>query len=113
METMNHNEKKQTVMLFPFDPEVFWQRVRLIIREEVSRVEKAAPVTSLYETPGLEYKPLYKIEEVCQLFQISKPTIYSWVECGKLKPVKIRSRVFFLWQDIQSLLKEGRKDTAA
>ncbi|SKA47898.1 hypothetical protein SAMN04488128_10973 [Chitinophaga eiseniae] len=28
-------EKALTPMLFPFDPDHFWQRVRLIIREEI------------------------------------------------------------------------------
>lgn len=42
--------------------------------------------------------------EVCQLFHVSKPTIYDWVRLGKLKPYKIRSRVYFLWQDISVLL---------
>jgi excisionase family DNA binding protein len=53
---------------------------------------------------GLTYKPLYKIAEVCALFHVSKPTIYDWIKHEKLKPYKIRSRVYFLWQDIQQLL---------
>lgn len=34
--------------------------------------------------------------EVCVIFQVSKPTIYDWIKNGKLKPYKIRSRVYFL-----------------
>ncbi|MEJ7677949.1 MAG: helix-turn-helix domain-containing protein [Segetibacter sp.] len=49
-----------------------------------------------FETPGLTNKPLYKIAEVCALFHVTKPTIYDWVKHGKLKPYKIRSRVYFL-----------------
>ncbi|MBC9914321.1 helix-turn-helix domain-containing protein [Chitinophaga varians] len=26
------------------------------------------------------------IGEVCQLFQVTKPTIYDWIKHGKLKP---------------------------
>ncbi|MFL9483443.1 helix-turn-helix domain-containing protein [Chitinophagaceae bacterium LWZ2-11] len=99
-----------TPLLFPYDPEQFWQDMRQIIREEVSRSEKQKPVSTRYETPGLTYKPLYKIAEVCEIFRITKPTIYDWVRHGKLKPFKIRSRVYFLWQDIQQLLQP---DTAA
>jgi hypothetical protein len=36
-------EKAVTPMLFPFDPDQFWQRVRLIIREEVTNAEKSRP----------------------------------------------------------------------
>jgi excisionase family DNA binding protein len=93
-----------TPMLFPYEPEQFWQSIRQIIREEVNNAEKQRPISPTYETPGMTYKPLYKIAEVCTLFHVTKPTIYDWVKHGKLKPYKIRSRVYFLWQDIQQLL---------
>lgn len=99
--TCNH----ATPMLFPYDPEQFWQSIREIIREEVTQAEKRRPDSPNYQTPGLTYKPLYKIAEVCTLFNVTKPTIYDWIKHGKLKPFKIRSRVFFLWQDIQQLLQ--------
>lgn len=94
-----------TPMLFPYEPEIFWQHFRLIVREEVRNAEKDQPVSPVYETPGLVYKPLYKIGEVCKLFQVTRTTIYDWIKHGKLKPYKIRSRVFFLWNDIQQLLQ--------
>jgi excisionase family DNA binding protein len=109
--TQDGNGPTVTPMLFPYEPEQFWQRVRLIVREEISRIESPAPAEPLYETPGLESKPLYKIAEVCRLFQVSKPTIYEWMRHGKLKPLKIRSRVFFLWQDIQKLLSVPPADS--
>ncbi len=93
-----------TPILFPYDPEQYWQQVRMIIREEVSNLEKEKALPASFETEGLTYKPLYKIAEVCKLFQITKPTVYDWVKHGKLKPFKIRSRVYFLWQDIQQML---------
>lgn len=93
-----------TPMLFPFDPAQFWKLMRDLIREEVHQAQKDNPAPPAYETPGLTYKPLYKIAEVCTIFHITKPTIYDWIKHGKLKPVKIRSRVYFLWQDIQALL---------
>lgn len=94
-----------TPILFPLEPEVFWQKLRLVVREEVSRLEvqPAADVSS-FVTQGLTYKPLLKIAEVCQLFQVTRPTIYDWIKCGKLKRYKVRSRAYFLWNDIQELL---------
>src|SRR4051812_35778337 len=94
-----------TPILFSYDPEQFWQSVRQIIREEITQAEKQKPVPTTYETPGLTSKPLYKMAEVCDLFHVTKPTIYDWVKHGKLKPFKVRSRVFFLSQDIQQLIK--------
>jgi excisionase family DNA binding protein len=107
-ESVKHEHGQSvTPMLFPYEPDQFWQRVRLIVREEINQLEKNLPTTAstLYQTPGMEYKPLYKIAEVCNMFQVTKPTIYDWVRHGKLKPYKIRSRVYFLWQDIQRLLQ--------
>lgn len=98
------NGSPATPMLFPYQPEQFWQSIRKIIREEVSQLEKPRADAPILQTPGMVTKPLFKISEVCQLFQITKPTIYEWIKHGKLKPVKIRSRVFFLGQDIQALL---------
>jgi predicted DNA-binding transcriptional regulator AlpA len=43
--------------------------------------------------------------KVCQLFQVTKPTIYDWIKHGKLKPYKIRTRVYFLLNDIPQLLQ--------
>ena len=93
-----------TPMLFPYEPEQFWQSIRQIIREEVQSINKQTSPSPSFETPGLTYKPLYKIAEICALFHVTKPTIYDWVRHGKLKPYKIRSRVYFLSADIQQLL---------
>jgi excisionase family DNA binding protein len=104
MKELVTNGNLVTPILFPYDPGQFWQSLRQIIREEVIQAEKQRPISPVYETPGITYKPLYKIAEVCTLFHVTKPTIYDWVRHGKLKPFKIRSRVYFLWQDIQQLL---------
>lgn len=98
-------EKGNIPVLFPYDPEIYWEKLRQVIKEEILKVTTPIKALSpIYDTPGLTYKPLYKIAEVCTLFQVTKPTIYDWIKLGKLKPFKIRSRVYFLWQDIQQLL---------
>src|SRR5438105_2193787 len=96
-----------TPILFPYDPEEYWQNVRQIIREEVSKIAKEKPAIecNVLETPGMTYKPLLKIPELCKLFQVTKPTIYGWIRVGKLNPVKVRSRVYFLYQDVQKLME--------
>ncbi len=104
MQEQVRSEATPTPILFPIEPTKFWESIRLIVREEVNNAETKKPASVSFETPGLTYKPLYKIAEVCKLFQVTKPTIYDWVKHGKLKPFKIQSRVYFLWQDIQELL---------
>lgn len=94
-----------TPMLFPYDPEVFWQQIRKIVKEEVEQLGKLKKGgTGSFETPGLTYKPLYKMSELCEIFKVSKPTIYEWIKNGKLTSYKIQSRVYFLWDDIQKLI---------
>ncbi len=93
-------------ILIPFEPEEFWQQIRLIIREEVTRNHEAKPVSNdLMATQGLTEKPLFKMEEICNLFKVTKPTIYDWIKHGKLKRVKIRSRVYFLGSEIRQLMQ--------
>ncbi|MGI8582349.1 MAG: helix-turn-helix domain-containing protein [Chitinophagaceae bacterium] len=96
-----------TPMLFPYEPDKFWQMMQQMIREEVGKAIAKLLITqnNTHETPGLTYKPLYKMNEICSLFKVTKPTIYDWIKHGKLKPHKIRSRVYFLWNDLQGLLQ--------
>jgi excisionase family DNA binding protein len=107
---MGRNET--TPILVPIDPEMFWEQMRLIIREEINNHQRKVPVheEQLFQTAGLTYKPLYKMTEVCKFFQISRPTVYDWIKQGKLKPYKIQSRVYFLYEDIRVLLKVEGSD---
>ncbi len=98
-------ESNSIPILFPMDPTEFWIQIRTIVHEEMIQLSKSKVTKSLMSTPGLTQKPLYKISELCLLFNITRPTIYEWIKDGKLRPVKIRSRVFFLGIDIQELLK--------
>src|SRR5689334_21128697 len=100
-----NTSKTMSPRLVPYEPDHFWESSRQVVREELAKADNARPPAPSYETPGMTQKPLYKIAEVCSMFQISKPTVYEWVRDGKLKPYKIRSRVYFLWQDIQRLLQ--------
>jgi excisionase family DNA binding protein len=104
-EKMQRMDNSAVPILIPLAPADFWAQIRIIIQEELSKTQKTPMDTSLMETPGLTQKPLYKISEICTLFQVSRPTVYEWVKHGKLRRVKIRSRVYFLGTDIRDLLK--------
>ena len=93
-----------TPILVPYEPEEFWNKFRAIIREEVKNSEKIYEKQGTYQTNGLTYKPLFKIDEVCSIFRVSRPTIYDWIKHGKLKPYKVRSRLYFLWNDVQEMI---------
>jgi excisionase family DNA binding protein len=92
------------VMLFPMEPREFWQQLRKMIEEivEENNASKAARATEVQPL-----KTLLKAKEICELFQVSKPTVYEWMRQGKLQSVKIRSRRYFLLQDVEQLIKSS------
>ena len=92
-------------ILFPLSPDDFWIQLRIVVQEELARSGSSRKQPVEFEVPGLTYKPLYKINEVCQILGVTRPTIYDWVRIGKLKPYKIRSRVYFLWSDLFRLFE--------
>ena len=91
-------------MLFPYDPAEFWEQLRTIVREEMESRD-AARQNGEGPVPGLLLKPLYKIAEVCRIFSVTRPTVYEWIRLGKLRPRKIRSRVFFLREEVDALIR--------
>jgi excisionase family DNA binding protein len=95
-------EKSTAPILLPYEPDEYWTRIRKIIREEVGRIQ--GNVQPEFNVSGLTYKPLFKFAEICTIFKVSRPTIYDWIKHGKLRPYKIRSRVYFLWNDIEPLI---------
>ncbi|MET0636113.1 MAG: helix-turn-helix domain-containing protein [Chitinophagaceae bacterium] len=95
-------------ILFPLSPDDFWSQLRIIVQEELAKNMPNQKQKIEFDVPGLVYKPLYKINEVCLMLGVTRPTIYDWVRIGKLKPYKIRSRVYFLWSDL-ALLFEPKK----
>ncbi len=94
-------------MLLPYEPGEFWTQLRQIIHEEIAMSQASSEnvVQKAFGTAGLTSKPLYKMDEVCQLFNVSRTTIDEWVKVGKLRKVKVRRRVYFLSNDVQQLFQ--------
>lgn len=92
-------------ILIPFEPNQFWEQIRKIIREEIKEFENGPAFTGVRGVPGLKHKPLYKVSDLCSFFHVSKPTIYEWCKTGRISPYKIGSRTYFLYDDVQGLLK--------
>ncbi|MBE7442043.1 MAG: helix-turn-helix domain-containing protein [Flavobacteriales bacterium] len=60
-------------------------------------------------TPQHDANQFMKIQEVCNLLRISKPTIYNWIEKGILTPIKIQGRVYYNREDVLKLLETNKK----
>ncbi len=93
-------------MLFPMEPSEYWRKLKTIIEEVVEQKTGSTSKQTLAE--NLPQKKLLKAKEVCALFQVSKPTVYEWLKQGKLKSIKIESRRYFLWQDIEELIRNSK-----
>ena len=92
-------------MLIPIEPNAFWQQLKMIVEEVVAESKNQAPDKHTE-------RPLLKVKEVCVIFHISKPTIYEWLKQGKIKSVKIQSRRYFLWKDVEELIQENKVHNA-
>jgi predicted DNA-binding transcriptional regulator AlpA len=97
-------------MLFPIEPKEFWRRLKAIVEEVVEQKGKNGSASPPDKHAD---RPLLKATDVCDIFKVSKPTVYDWLKQGKLKSIKIESRRYFLWQDIEELIKSSRPATTA
>ena len=88
-------------ILLPIDPQAFWKQMKQIVEQVVNESELRAPHKRTE-------RPLLKTKEVCEIFHISKPTIYEWLKQGKIKSVKIQSRRYFHWKDVEELIQQSK-----
>lgn len=93
-------------MLVPMEPKAFWQQLRTIVEQVVAESKQETKVDNHTE------RPLLKAKEVCEIFHISKPTIYDWLKQGKIKSVKIQSRRYFHWKDVEELIQKSKVTTS-
>lgn len=52
----------------------------------------------------------YKIEDVCELLQVSKITIYRWIKSGKITAYKVGKSYLFKIEDVHKLIEDSRVD---
>ena len=105
MERKSKSDGDPTPILVPIGEEEFFTRIRAIVHEELKLMVKGTSKGQVHQVDGLKYKPIYDLGEVRQLFgNVSRSTIYEWIDAGILKPKKMKGKVYFLWADIQKTL---------
>ncbi len=67
---------QETPMFFPTSPNDFWKQIKASVEEVVS--EKLNQTFLQPPINHLPEKAFLKIDYVCAVFQVSKPTIYDW-----------------------------------
>lgn len=53
---------------------------------------------------GLTHKPLYTIEETCELLHISKRTLQKYRDEGMIPFTQVRNKIYFRDTDIEEFL---------
>lgn len=105
MERKVKSNEDPTPIVVLVDKEEFFNRIRTIVQEELKLMVKTTAKGPVHQVEGLTYKPLYDLGEVRQLFgNVSRSTIYEWIDAGILKPKKMKGKVYFLWADIEKHL---------
>jgi predicted DNA-binding transcriptional regulator AlpA len=98
-------------IFFPMEPKEFWQKLKTIVEQVVIEHNSNAPLFNSPDANGQRH--LLKANDVCAIFRISKPTLYEWMSQGKIASIKIESRRFFRWEDVEKLIEENRVAGAA
>lgn len=94
-------------MLFPIAPSEFWKQIKIIIEDVIA--EKLSQQKLSPPNNHLPEKTLLKPSDVCEIFQVSKPTLYEWLKQKKLKSFKIMSRRYFVRAEIEALISGQEK----
>lgn len=95
-------------MLFPVAPSEFWKQIKVVVSEVVD----AKLATLQIDAPSVQDMPertLLKANEVCEIFRVSKPTLYAWIRQNKLRSFKIRSRRYFSRADIEQVIRQTQQ----
>ncbi len=90
-------------IMFPMEPGMFWQQMKKVVQEVISELMSKQPATK--QTGTAIQQPLLRLEDLQGIFRVSKPTLYKWIEDGRLRSFKIRNRRFFVREDIEALMQ--------
>ncbi|NCI52010.1 helix-turn-helix domain-containing protein [Sediminibacterium roseum] len=97
---------QETPMLFPVAPSEFWKQIKVVVSEVVdaklATMQNGTPQSCI----DMPEKTLLKATEVCEIFRVSKPTLYAWIRQDKLRSFKIRSRRYFSRADIELVIRQ-------
>lgn len=75
------------------------KEIREMLREELGSTKPNPPS----DLPPRKY---IKIDEVARILEVTKTTVYSWVNLGLITKYKINSRTYFNYQEISKLHDE-------
>lgn len=69
-------------------------------------------LSNLVKIPVMRPEDIVSTQEACRLLDISRPTLYVWIEQGKVKPwgqLGGHEAWYFLRKDVLKVKEQGRK----
>lgn len=88
-------------MLFPQDPDQFWNRMRQIIGEEIKAV-----IPELKTNSAVDEEPLLTRKEIATYLKVSLVTLHDWTKKRGLPNHRKRGGVRFLKSEVLEWLKK-------
>jgi len=82
--------------------------IKEYVPAEFLQKSNSIPVENSAKDEPTEDK-LLTIADLVKKFQVTRPTIYAWIEKGLLKKISLGGRVLFHPDDIKSLIQEMRE----
>ena len=79
--------------------------LRDLIRNELKAFKPEQPAAEPV-VAGFSQTPILKGEQVCKMLHISRQTLHAWVKEGLIRSYKVKSRLFFLRQDVDNLMRK-------
>lgn len=87
-----------------FSKEHIDYQVRLKLESSAFQKKNAQNFSSISED-----NKLYTLQRTANIFNISRPTIYAWIDKNILNPINIGGRVYFDPEEIDLLIKSKGK----
>jgi len=94
---------EQSEMMLTISQVEFWEKMKTLIEKVVETKLTNQPIMQPTLIPE---KALLKASEVCEIFQVTKPTLYDWLRQNKIASFKIQSRRYFARTEIEALIKQ-------
>ena len=57
---------------------------------------------------SMDNNDFYKIEDICNIFKVSRITVYRWIKAGKMTGYKVGKSFLFKSEDINRLIEESK-----
>ncbi|HEX8268754.1 MAG TPA: helix-turn-helix domain-containing protein [Flavobacterium sp.] len=91
-----------TIQILQYTSEQFQSEIKACVKEQLNE--------SLKQFKPKESNEYLTRKDVADLFKVNITTVSNWQQSGKLKPLQLGSRIYFLKSDIEACLIPLKQD---